>query len=388
MEWAALRAKARAYPFWKAFSTGKPVAIGGIPHDLYGMTTSSVHQFVLNTLGKLGLQEEKITKVMTGGPDGDLGSNEIFISRDKILAIVDGSGVLYDPEGIDRQELTRLATARKPVEHFNKKLLSQRGFLVTVKENGVVLPHGERVESGLEFRNTFHLHPLFSANLFVPCGGRPSSININNWSKFLNEKGEPRFKIIVEGANLFLTQQARLRLEEKGTIIYKDASANKGGVTSSSLEVLASLALTDEEFESLLCVRNGDVPAFRQKYIEEIIEVIKENASLEFEIIWQENLKKRIARPVLSDLISNKINQMKDAIASSDLSQNKALFRKVIECCAPPSLIEQIGFDKVINRVPETYLKAVFASRLGSRYVYKYGLEANEISFYDFLKEF
>jgi glutamate dehydrogenase len=36
---------------------------------------------------------------MTGGPDGDLGSNEIKMSKEKIIGIVDGSGVLYDPEG-------------------------------------------------------------------------------------------------------------------------------------------------------------------------------------------------------------------------------------------------------------------------------------------------
>jgi hypothetical protein len=33
-------------------------------------------------------------------------------------------------------------------------------------------------------------------------------------------------------------------------------------------------------------------------------------------------------------------------------------------------------------------MKAVFASRLAGRYVYKYGLDANEINFYEFLKEF
>ena len=39
---------------------------------------------------------------MTGGPDGDLGSNEILMSKEKIIAIIDGSGVLCDPEGINR----------------------------------------------------------------------------------------------------------------------------------------------------------------------------------------------------------------------------------------------------------------------------------------------
>jgi NAD-specific glutamate dehydrogenase len=38
----------------------------------------------------------------------------------------------------------------------------------------------------------------------------------------------PNFKYIVEGANLFITQIARLRLEKAGVVVFKDASANKG----------------------------------------------------------------------------------------------------------------------------------------------------------------
>ena len=48
---------------------------------------------------------------------------------------------------------------------------------------------------------------------------------------------------------MFFTQDARLLLEKAGVVLYKDSSANKGGVTSSSLEVLAALSLTDEEHE-------------------------------------------------------------------------------------------------------------------------------------------
>ena len=388
MEWAALRGKKRGYAFWKAFSTGKPVTMGGIPHDLYGMTTNSTHRYVLDALAKLGLKEEAITKVMTGGPDGDLGSNEILISRDKILAIVDGSGVLYDPESIDRKELKKLAKSRKMIENFPINKLSAGGFMVNIKDRDVILPHGEKVENGLEFRNTFHLHRLFKADIFVPCGGRPSSVTINNWTTYLNESGEPRFKVIVEGANLFITQQARLRLEEKGVVLYKDASANKGGVTSSSLEVLASLALTDQEYDELMCVKDGVISEFRQKYINEIMEDIKDNASKEFEVIWKENKAKGIPRAILTDVISEKINRIKDAVAASDLFANKALVKKVIAKGVPPTLVKKVGVDKILKRIPKTYLKALFASRLAGAYVYKYGLDANEINFYEFLKEF
>jgi glutamate dehydrogenase len=385
MEWAALRAKARGYRYWRSFSTGKPVSLGGIPHDLYGMTTNSIHEYVLKSLQKLGLKEEEVTKVMTGGPDGDLGSNEILISRDRILSIVDGSGVLYDPTGLDRRELTRLAKERKMIEHFRRERLSKGGFFISVQDHSVTLPDGEKVESGLHFRNTFHLHPKFAADLFVPCGGRPSSITINNWQNYLDDKGHPRFKVIVEGANLFITQQARLRLEEKGVIIYKDASANKGGVTSSSLEVLASLAMTDEEYERMLCVKGKTISPFRKKYISQILEIIRENARLEFDIIWKENETRKIPRCVLTDLISEKINLIKDAVGRSSLVNDRSLFKKVTECCIPGVLVEEVGFSKITKRVPKTYLKALFASELASRYVYRYGLEANEVDFYGFV---
>ncbi len=387
MEWASLRAKALEYPYWKAFSTGKPVNIGGIPHDLYGMTTHSVHQFVLKSLNELGLKEEDMTKVMTGGPDGDLGSNEIFISKDRILAIVDGSGVLYDPEGINREELNRLAKLRKPVEAFKKSLISSKGFLVTIEDKDLKLKNGTYIVSGIEFRNSFHLDERFKADLFVPCGGRPSSININNWKKFIDENGKPRFKIISEGANLFITQDARLRLEENGFIIYKDASANKGGVTSSSMEVFASLALSDEEHDKWMCVHNNKVTPFREQYIKQILRIIKENASLEFNLIEKEHGKTNIPRSVLTERISDKINQVTDAVYASELYKNEEFFKAVVKGCCPDVLIKQVGFDAVMERVPVLYLRAIFASRLASRYVYSFGLEANEIDFLNYVNQ-
>ena len=237
-------------------------------------------------------------------------------------------------------------------------------------------------------RNRFHLHPKFKADVFVPCGGRPSSITITNWTQWLEPSGEPRFKVIVEGANLFITQQARLRLEEKGVILYKDASANKGGVTSSRLEVLASLAMTDAEWDELMCVKAGKISDFRKKYVAEDLDFIRKNAALEFEVIWKENARKGIPRSILSDLVSEKINRIKDAIGDSALFEDKELVRKAIECCVPPVLVAKIGFAKIFQRVPTTYLRALFASRLAGTYVYTHGLDANEVDFFGFLQEF
>jgi glutamate dehydrogenase len=387
MSWASQRAKIRGYKFWKSFSTGKTLVEGGIPHDVYGMTTNSVHENVLGILNKLGLKEEEITKVQTGGPDGDLGSNEILISKDKTLCIIDGSGVLYDPEGIDRTELTRLAKKRVMIEHFDKKFLSPQGFLVHINDTNITLPDGTTVTSGLEFRNSFHLNFELKADFFIPCGGRPNSINIQNWKRLLDENGIPRFKFIVEGANLFLTQSARLALEKKGVIIIKDATANKGGVTSSSLEVLASLALSDEEYAADMCVINGRVPEFRQQYVSEVLDIIRLNARLEFEVLWNERLTRKIPYSILSDQLSNKINQVADSIHNSELCNDTNLIKRVVEKHAPPCLVKKLGIETILKRVPQNYLQAITSSWLGSHFIYQFGLKADEIKFYQFLNK-
>lgn len=258
MDWASLHAKKRGASFWKAFTTGKSQVLGGIPHDLYGMTTRSVHQYVIGTMKKLNVKEEDCSKFQTGGPDGDLGSNEIKISKDKTIAIVDGSGVLFDADGINREEITRLATKRQMISQFDASKLGPNGFRVLIDETNVKLPDslgGLVIDNGLKFRNEFHLDKLSSADFFVPCGGRPEAVDISNVNMLLKEDGAPRFKVVVEGANLFFTQEARLRLEKAGCIVFKDASANKGGVTSSSLEVLAALAFSDEEFAQVMQVK-------------------------------------------------------------------------------------------------------------------------------------
>lgn len=79
---------------------------------------------------------------------------------------------------------------------------------------------------GTDFRNGAHLR--YKADLFVPCGGRPEAINISNMNALFDAEGKPYFKYVVEGANLFFTQQARLHLEKRKVILFKDSSANKG----------------------------------------------------------------------------------------------------------------------------------------------------------------
>ncbi|KAJ3037913.1 NAD-dependent glutamate dehydrogenase, partial [Rhizoclosmatium hyalinum] len=316
--------------------------MGGIPHDTYGMTTRSVHQYVLGILRKLGIQESAVTKMQMGGPDGDLGSNEILISEDKTIGIVDGSGVVYDPVGLDRGEIERLAKERKMISHFNVAKLGPKGFRVLLDDVNVKLPDGTVVDSGLKFRNEFHLNPLSSADLFVPCGGRPEAVDLANVHQLFNPDGTPRFKYIVEGANLFITQDARLKLEAAGVLLYKDASANKGGVTSSSLEVLAALSFNDAEFKQHMAVTNGVVPAFYAEYVKSVQNFIETAATMEFECLWRESQRTKLPNSILSDNLSVGIVRLNEELQNTTLWENEALRRVVLAEAFPKLLIDKL----------------------------------------------
>ncbi|CEI97888.1 Putative Glutamate dehydrogenase [Rhizopus microsporus] len=388
MDWASQHARRRGASFWKAFTTGKSQSLGGIPHDTYGMTTRSVHQYVLGIYRTFGLEEEECTKLQTGGPDGDLGSNEIKISKDKTIAIVDGSGVLYDSEGINREELSHLANSRLMISNFDTSKLSPSGFRVLVDEENVTLPDGTLVENGLSFRNTFHTNPLAQATVFVPCGGRPESVGLDNVHALLpKDGGAPLFKYIVEGANLFFTQEARLRLEKAGIVIFKDASANKGGVTSSSLEVLAALAFEDKEFGEHMCVKDGVVPEFYEEYVKEVQNIIERNAALEFEALWREHKRTKTPISILSDELSNAIVQLQEQLQKSGLWDNETLRTTVLQRAFPKLLLDKLGLEKLLERVPESYVKAIFGAYLASQFVYKYGPHPDNFAFFEFMRE-
>ncbi|KAK7184585.1 glutamate dehydrogenase (NADP(+)) gdh1 [Paraphaeosphaeria sporulosa] len=389
VDWATEHARFRNAPWWKSFFTGKSPKLGGIPHDRYGMTTLSVREYVLGIYRKLNLDPSKVRKLQTGGPDGDLGSNEILLSNEKYISIVDGAGVLVDPQGINHEELLRLAKARVMINNFDVSKLSPEGYRVLVDENDVRLPNGDLVANGTTFRNTFHLRHGggLQYDTFVPCGGRPESIDLTTANKLIVD-GKSIIPYIVEGANLFITQDAKLKLEKAGCILYKDASANKGGVTSSSLEVLASLTFDDEGFAKHMCVGDdGTPPQFYNDYVKSVQAIIQNNARLEFEAIWREHQKTGTPRSILSDTLSIAITKLDEELQKTDLWDNIEFRKSVLNEALPKLLLEQIGLEKIMERVPDNYIRAIFGSYLASRFVYTYGINASQFAFFDFMNK-
>lgn len=383
VDWATKHAFDRGAPFWKSFFTGKSPTLGGIPHDAYGMTTLSVREYVQGIYRKLKLDPANVKKMQTGGPDGDLGSNEIILSNEKYTSIIDGSGVLVDPNGLDKQELVRLAKGRAMISEFDPAKLSEDGFRVLCDDTNVKLPSGEVVANGTAFRNTYHLRDTGLTDIFVPCGGRPESIDLVSVNKVIRD-GRSIFPYIVEGANLFITQDAKLRLEAAGCVLIKDASANKGGVTSSSLEVLASLSFDDAGFRKSMCHNNkGEAPEFYKAYVKEVQNKIRENARLEFEAIWREHEQTGVPRSVLSDTLSVAITTLDEELQKSDLWADERIRKSVLNDALPRLLLDEIGLEMIMKRVPDAYLRAIFGSFLASRFVYEFGSSPSQFAFFD-----
>ena len=287
------------------------------------------------------------------------------------------------------------------------------------------LPAGETVLDGTDFRNSAHLR--FKADLFVPCGGRyvvshtleaptdnfriysPEAVSISNVAALVDSEGKPHFSYVVEGANLFFTQQARLYLEQRKVVLFKDSSANKGGVTSSSLEVLAGLALTTEEYVDLMIFKDGKPSEFYQSYVKDIQEKISENAAAEFQCMWKEHarLSGSKHRTVISDELSSTLNNLQAELENSDLFDDVPSRKGVMSKAIPKTLVEKVGLDELLKRLPEPYQRAIFSSWAASHFVshsvlppadsfstgthrkqiYKYGVNGSSVDFFHFARE-
>jgi len=364
INWVIKRAEKRGYYKPAAFMSSKPKA--GINHKEYGVTSEGVNVYLdvaLRHLGKDPTKEPFAIK-MTGGPDGDVAGNEIKIlireygDNAKIVGVADHSGCAEDPNGLDHEELLRLVNESMCISNFDSSRLSSDGVL-----------HNAATEDGVKARNT--MHNRLEADAFVPCGGRPNTIDAHNYKHFLKADGTPSAPLIVEGANLFVTAEARQALfDDAGVVIVKDSSANKGGVITSSYEICAAMMLTEEEFFDN-----------KETIVNEVLAKLRGLAKMEAELLFREFETYGGSLPHCSQVISNSINAATDALSTAldtlsdeDRESLLPLFRAHL-----PQTIADMSFDFVHERVPDPYIKNAIASCLASKMVYKEGTKFIEV---------
>ena len=360
--WVAKRAQIRGLPHHATLMSSKPGS--GINHKEFGVTSEGIFRWIETVLPLIGVTPPTAYTVkMTGGPDGDVGGNLLKIlhrehgKRVKVVAISDGTGGAYDPAGLHWPELLRLVREAQGVARFSATFLRGPG--------AKVVPATDK--AGEAFRNT--LHNTVVTDLFLPCGGRPYTINDDNWQEFLRADGKPSAKGMVEGANIFLTPNARARLEQAGLLAIKDSSANKGGVICSSYEVLAGLVMSDEEFI-----------ARKTRYVRETIELIRDRSDDEAKALVSAWIRRgrEVTLSALSPEFSEEINRVSGLLetviqAHFEDPGFQATWLRHLRCHCPPVMVEDFA-ARLTERIPRPHRIAILAKRLASRMVYKEGL--------------
>jgi len=296
-----------------------------------------------------------LVKYIKGGPDGDVAGNLIKIlireygENVKIVGVADQSGCAECPKGLDHEELLRLVNTGAVIVSFDRNRLGDQGIL-----------HDATIESGLKARNTMHNRVMSDA--FIPAGGRPNTINLSNYKRFLNEAGSPSSKLIVEGANLFLTSDARQALyDEAGVVIIKDSSANKCGVITSSYEICAAMLLSEDEFS-----QNKD------RLIHEVLQKLRDYARKEANILFREQDHSGLAIPVISTKLSQTINMVADSLVDhlNDMSKAERCSLLLTFLDHLPRTLADVALDR-LERIPEQYVQNAIASTIASRIVYQ-----------------
>jgi glutamate dehydrogenase len=194
-------------------------------------------------------------------------------------------------------------------------------------------------------------------------------MHAGNWDDFVHD-GSPSSPLIVEGANLFLTPEARSHLADSGVVIFKDSSANKCGVICSSYEIIASMLLSKEEFL-----------AVKEQFVSEVLHKLRRLAALEAEQLAR-MLRQQpgLHLPEASVRLSRAVIRTADALEAAMPTMSTAdrrMLEPVIVDHLPQSLLDIAG-DRVSSRLPESYQNWLVAKALAARIVYREGMEAVE----------
>lgn len=384
---ATAMAKMKGHHNPRLIMTGKSDRLGGVSHRDNNLleprtkgnrvTSQGVMQHAFEMVRRLkdnGIiakrEGDDIILSVTGGLDGDVGSGIIeraitfYGERVKIRSIVDGSGVIFDPEGLDHKTLLEMYGRNDVCVKFPADKLHAGGFIAEAKhgpgdDSYVVLDQAslqamntraldpetlEKLDVLDHYRKSAGLtgkEPLISvlekdsgaqpqkikvhtvylqsavffitkADMLITGGGRRYSINNKNWQLFFDEGGHPAAPCMVHGANVFTEPGASVELEKRGVIIEPDEKANSVGVEiSSRVEIDFNTIFAENE------ISRGTL----RSYFEQVLAKCLEKARWKFwalRLAAEDDPGNSVVAEV-SPAISEDVISLEDIIANSKL---------------------------------------------------------------------
>ncbi len=252
-----------AHGFWMgdAFASG---GSQGYDHKKMGITARGGWEAVKRHFREMDvdIQTEPFTVVGVGDMSGDVFGNGMLLSPAiKLLAAFDHRDIFIDPDPdpsmsfAERQRLFDLG--RSSWQDYNTDLISKGGGIYPRSSKSITLSNEAQAVLGLE-QATVTPNELMTTILKADAdllwfGGIGTYIKATGESQLdagdrandairINAP-ELRVKVIGEGANLGITQKARIEAGLHGVRLNTDAIDNSAGVNSSDLEVNIKIAL-------------------------------------------------------------------------------------------------------------------------------------------------
>ena len=208
------------------------------------------------------IQTSPFTVVGVGDMSGDVFGNGMLLSeKTRLIAAFDHRDIFIDPdpdEAVSFEERARMfALPRSSWQDYDKAKLSKGGVIVSRSQKSVVLSPEAAAAIGLD-KKIASPAEIMNAILKAPAdllwfGGIGTYVRASTETNA--EAGdrandairvtapELRVKVIGEGANLGVTQRARIEFGLLGGACNSDAIDNSGGVNSSDVEVNIKIAL-------------------------------------------------------------------------------------------------------------------------------------------------
>ena len=182
-------------------ATGKPVEIGGVPHEL-GTTGYGVAIAAEIAAKKLGLCISDLRATVQGfGVVGSATAKCLSQMGVKVISISDIYGMVFNEEGIDVEEAIRVTRKTGSVKNYRPAEEYPKEKIFEVE-----------------------------TDIFVPAA-TTDAVNMVTAPLL-------KTKIIVEGANIAITGKAEDDLIGKGVLVIPDFVANSGGLIGSYTEYI------------------------------------------------------------------------------------------------------------------------------------------------------
>lgn len=286
------------YGFWlgDAFASGGST---GFSHKGMAITAKGSWESVKRHFREMGrdCQMQDFTAVGVGSMAGDVFGNALLCSEHtKLVAAFNSSSIFIDPNPdpqVSFKERKRLFEAEAGWTEYDRSLLSAGGGIYSRKEQMITISKEACAVLGVS-QTVLSPDELIKAILSAPVdllyfGGIGTYVKASGETQMDAKDGsnascridapQIRAKVVGEGANLGLTQKARIEYALKGGRLNTDAVDNSGGVDCSDHEVnikillnavVADKKMTMEERNDLLKSMQDEVAALvlRDNYLQ------------------------------------------------------------------------------------------------------------------------